>query len=168
MTVKIIDNLWECLKETEKELKENPCFDLHRYMIMIVNEMGVKVPNYERFDYNEWKELVNKKIEKLLNEDLVSEPFMIKSIVSFITDDMKKYNEATIRNLQMLLYDAEKEEEKEALKSLKEKSKTYLDPMVILQAKEMLKCWQKNVDKHLNDTVYDMYISDYGWPIFKK
>lgn len=51
---------------------------------------------------------------------------------------------------------------------LPEAIKRFLDPCITLYAENMYKCWKKNVDKHLNQTVYDLYVSDYGFPIMKQ
>lgn len=166
MTLKIIDNLWKCLEETNEKLKDNPCFDLHSILLIIVNELGVKVSDYSKYDKEEWKQLINNKLEKLLNDEFVSEPFMLKSIVSYISDYMIRYNEVTVRNLQIAISDMEEQNIKKEM--LPEAIKRFLDPCITLYAENMYKCWKKNVDKHLNQTVYDLYVSDYGFPIMKQ
>ena len=70
------------MEGTNLPASDNPCFDLHSILLIIVNELGVKVSDYSKYDKEEWKQLINNKLEKLLNDELVSEPFMLKSIVN--------------------------------------------------------------------------------------
>lgn len=166
MKLKIIDNLWKCLETTEKELSGNPCFDLQTYMIIIANELGVKIPNYDNIDMHVWKCLISEKIEKLMNKELVSEPFMIKAIVGVINDHMRNFKDATIRDLQILLSNFKDINEK-AIDPSNEVFAKLCDPLISLNADDMIKCWERNVSKYLNKTVYDLYVSDYGWPILR-
>ena len=51
---------------------------------------------------------------------------------------------------------------------LPEAIKRFFDPCITLYADAMYKCWKKNVDKHLSQTVCDLYVSDYDFSIMRQ